>query len=84
MAMYAPSFFTGRLISRFRASRIALVGPVLTGISAPLGTAGLDIPHFYLLLVLLGPGWTFWLCWRRCPGTCMSSPRGENTGAVAE
>jgi MFS family permease len=59
IAMYAPSFFTGRLISRFGASRIAFLGLLLTGISALVGTAGSDIAHFYMLLILLGLGWNF-------------------------
>lgn len=57
IAMYAPSFFTGHLITRFGASRVALVGLVLTGLSAVVGLAGSDVAHFHGLLVLLGLGW---------------------------
>jgi MFS family permease len=59
IAMYAPSFFTGRLISRFGASRVVGVGMALTGASAVVGLAGIDVAHFWLTLVLLGVGWNF-------------------------
>lgn len=59
IAMYAPSFFTGHLITRFGASRIAILGLLLTGLSAVVGLAGNDVAHFYGLLILLGLGWNF-------------------------
>ncbi|MET3528062.1 MFS transporter [Phenylobacterium koreense] len=59
IAMYAPSFFTGRLITRFGAGRVVAVGLALTGISAAIGLAGVDIAHFWLTLILLGLGWNF-------------------------
>lgn len=59
IAMYAPSFFTGRLITRFGAGRVVAVGLALTGISAAIGLAGVDIAHFWLALIVLGLGWNF-------------------------
>ncbi|HTZ02526.1 MAG TPA: MFS transporter [Xanthobacteraceae bacterium] len=59
IAMYAPSFFTGRLIVRFGAPRIVLAGLVLTGLAAAAGLSGIDVTHFWLALVLLGLGWNF-------------------------
>ncbi|MGL6260424.1 MFS transporter [Vibrio sp. WXL210] len=59
MAMYVPSFFTGKLISRFGATSVSAVGIVLTGISAMIGLLGSDVLHFYTLLILLGVGWNF-------------------------
>lgn len=59
IAMYAPSFFTGGLIARFGAPRIVVAGMVLTGASAAAGLAGVDIAHFWLMLILLGVGWNF-------------------------
>jgi MFS family permease len=59
IAMYGPSFFTGRLINRFGATRIVMTGLVLTGISAAIGLHGIDVAHFWLTLVLLGLGWNF-------------------------
>lgn len=59
IAMYAPSFFTGRLITRFGATRIVMAGLLLIGLSAAVGLTGLDVAHFWLTLVLLGVGWNF-------------------------
>lgn len=59
IAMYAPSFFTGRLITRFGAGRVAMWGLVLTGGSAAVGLGGVDVTHFWATLILLGLGWNF-------------------------
>uniref|UniRef100_UPI0033410F6C MFS transporter n=1 Tax=Castellaniella defragrans TaxID=75697 RepID=UPI0033410F6C len=59
IAMYGPSFFTGRLITRFGAGRIVALGLALTGMSAAAGLTGVDVPHFWLTLILLGLGWNF-------------------------
>jgi len=59
IAMYAPSFFTGNLIARFGAGRVATVGLALTGISAITGLGGVDVAHFWWMLILLGLGWNF-------------------------
>ena len=57
IAMYAPSFYTGSLITRFGAGRVAAVGLLLTAISAAIGLGGVDIAHFWWSLILLGLGW---------------------------
>lgn len=59
IAMYAPSFFTGRLITRFGASRVAAAGLLLTALSAVVGLGGIDVAHFWGALILLGLGWNF-------------------------
>ncbi len=59
IAMYAPSFFTGRLIARFGAGRVVMAGLLLSGLSAAVGLMGIDITHFWLTLILLGLGWNF-------------------------
>ena len=59
IAMYAPSFFTGRLINRFGAGRIVAAGLLFTGVAAAVGLLGIDVAHFWLTLVLLGVGWNF-------------------------
>ncbi len=59
VAMYAPSLFTGRLITRFGAPRIVLVGLALTAAAALTGIAGIDVAHFWAALILLGLGWNF-------------------------
>jgi MFS family permease len=57
--MYGPSFFTGRLITRFGASRIVAVGLGLTAASAAVGLTGVHVAHFWVTLTLLGLGWNF-------------------------
>ncbi len=59
IAMYAPGFFTGRLITRFGAPRVVAVGLALTAASAAIGLTGVDVGHFWLTLILLGLGWNF-------------------------
>ena len=59
IAMYAPSFFTGRLITRFGAPRVVAAGLTLTGAAAFAGLLGQDVAHFWGSLVLLGLGWNF-------------------------
>jgi len=59
VAMYAPSFFTGHLIVRFGAVRMAMAGLALTGLSAAVGLGGTDVAHFHWSLILLGLGWNF-------------------------
>jgi predicted MFS family arabinose efflux permease len=59
IAMYAPSFVTGRLIARFGASRIVAIGLALTAASSLVGLLGIDAAHFWATLILLGVGWNF-------------------------
>jgi MFS family permease len=59
IAMYAPSFFTGRLITRFGAARVVTAGCGLLAASAAVGLSGVDVAHFWLTLALLGLGWNF-------------------------
>ncbi|WP_275043321.1 MULTISPECIES: MFS transporter [Stenotrophomonas] len=59
IAMYLPSFVTGRLIARWGARNIAVMGLLLTGAAAMAGLQGLEIFDFSLSLVLLGVGWNF-------------------------
>jgi MFS family permease len=59
IAMFAPSFFTGRLIARFGAPSVMAAGLALTAASAATGLMGIDVAHFWLALILLGVGWNF-------------------------
>ncbi|MEM5312565.1 MFS transporter [Paraburkholderia sp. JHI869] len=59
IAMYAPSFFTGRLIERFGAFAVVLSGLALTALAAIAGFSGVTAHHFWVALVLLGLGWNF-------------------------
>jgi MFS family permease len=57
IAMFAPSFFTGRLVARFGAPRVVAAGFGLMAASAAVGLTGVDVAHFWLTLILLGLGW---------------------------
>jgi hypothetical protein len=57
IAMYAPSLFTGRVITRFGAPRVATAGLLLTAAAATEGLLGTDLAHFWITLILLGVGW---------------------------
>src|ERR687885_10600 len=59
IAMYAPSFFTGRLITRFGAPRVVAAGLALIAAAVAAGLLGQDVGHFWGSLVLLGLGWNF-------------------------
>ncbi len=59
LAMFAPSFFTGHLITRFGKAAITATGLLMMGASGLLALAGLDLFHFWGSLVLLGMGWNF-------------------------
>ncbi|UVF17396.1 MFS transporter [Microvirga terrae] len=59
LAMFGPSFFTGRLIARFGKRPVTAVGLVLIALSALIGLSGIGVPHFWTALILLGLGWNF-------------------------
>jgi predicted MFS family arabinose efflux permease len=59
IGMFAPSFFTGGLITRFGAARIAAIGLVLIVASAVISISGITLWHFWTGLVFLGVGWNF-------------------------
>ncbi|OYD80078.1 MFS transporter [Azospirillum brasilense] len=59
IAMYAPSFVTGRMVERFGASRIVFAGLGLIAASAVVGLGGVEVAHFWVSLILLGVGWNF-------------------------
>jgi predicted MFS family arabinose efflux permease len=59
LGMYAPSFATGALISRFGLERITGAGLALIILAAVIGIAGISLWHFWAALALLGVGWNF-------------------------
>lgn len=59
LAMFAPSFFTGKLISRFGDTTITALGLMLLFSSGLAALSGLEIIHFWGSLILLGVGWNF-------------------------
>lgn len=59
LAMFGPSFFTGRLIQRFGVNAVTATGLLLLAASGVVGLSGLGVSHFWIALVLLGVGWNF-------------------------
>lgn len=59
MAMFAPSFFTGHLISRFGKETIVAVGMLILIACAVVALLGYELVHFWGMLILLGLGWNF-------------------------
>lgn len=59
VAMFAPSFFTGRLINRFGITPILFVGAAAGLLSVLLNLNGQSMTHFVVALILLGISWNF-------------------------
>lgn len=59
LAMFVPSFFTGKLIARYGKRPVTALGLLMIGAAGVLALMGLDIFHFWGSLVLLGVGWNF-------------------------
>jgi MFS family permease len=59
LAMYAPSLFSGYLVSRFGALRIIQAGIVLMVACVLAGYGRPQLAHYWLSMVLLGIGWNF-------------------------
>jgi MFS family permease len=59
LAMYGPSFVTGRLLDRFGKEAITALGLALIAAAAAVGLLGLSVAHFWIALILLGIGWNF-------------------------
>ncbi len=59
LAMYAPSFVTGRLITRFGAVTMVLTGIALLALSSVIAFQGVGLTYYWVSLVTLGLGWNF-------------------------
>ena len=59
LAMFVPSFFTGKLIARFGKRPVTALGLAMIGAAGALALMGLNIFHFWGSLILLGVGWNF-------------------------
>ena len=59
IAMFLPSFVTGRLIRRFGVLQVMFVGALLNFAAIGVALSGIAVPQFWLSLVLLGVGWNF-------------------------
>ena len=58
-AMFAPSFFTGDLISRLGVLTIMLTGVFFAAACVVINLTGVTVTHFWLALMLLGLSWNF-------------------------
>jgi MFS family permease len=59
VAMFAPSFFTGTLITRFGVANIMSLGAFLGLVCVGVNLAGTSYVHYLAGLVLLGMSWNF-------------------------
>ncbi len=59
LAMFAPSFFTGRLIERWGIPRILTLGALAGLACVAINLSGTRVGHFWTALVLLGLSWNF-------------------------
>ncbi len=59
LAMFGPSFVTGRLMARFGKERVTAVGLALIAVAAAIGLSGVAVAHFWATLIVLGIGWNF-------------------------
>jgi MFS family permease len=59
VAMFAPSFITGRLIRAFGVLPMMLLGALLNLVCIGVALAGIAVANFWWSMVLLGVGWNF-------------------------
>ena len=59
IAMFAPSFFSGSIISRFGNRKVMLAGIILYAFSVFFGILGETVQNFWIALFLCGLGWNF-------------------------
>ncbi len=59
VAMFAPSFFTGKLIQRYGKEKLVVAGLLILAVCGLVSLSGLTVAHFWTALILLGVGWNF-------------------------
>ena len=59
LGMFAPSFFTGRLINRLGVVRVLQMGALLLIACLAINLLGTSVTHFWIALFALGVGWNF-------------------------
>ena len=59
IAMFLPSFFTGHLIIHFGVERIMGLGLIILAGAGVVALSGMELPNFFVALMLLGFGWNF-------------------------
>lgn len=84
LAMFGPSFFTGRLIGRFGQRKITALGLVMIAASGPAGADGRRAVRFWGSLILLGVGWNFGFIGATAMLTACYTPGRAHQGAGVE
>lgn len=59
LGMFAPSFFTGHLISRFGVKIFVWMGAICLAIANIIGFTGSSYTHFLVTMTLVGLAWNF-------------------------
>ncbi|MTC41279.1 MFS transporter [Providencia sp. wls1921] len=59
LGMFAPSFFTGHLISRFGVKIFVWMGAICLAIANIIGFTGSSYTHFLITMTLVGLAWNF-------------------------
>jgi fucose permease len=59
IGMFAPGLVTGAIIARVGVLAVILTGNVLMLACVVIATAGTEVSHFLVALILLGVGWNF-------------------------
>lgn len=59
IAMFAPSFVTGRMIRHLGLLQVIVAGALLNVAAIAVAASGISVAHFWWSLVLLGVGWNF-------------------------
>ncbi len=59
LAMFAPSFITGKLVEKYGEKSIISTGMLLLLLAVLIAYSGVDISNFYISLILVGVGWNF-------------------------
>ena len=60
-AMFAPSFFSGWLVTRLGTLKVILMGFLLFAAGVAAGLSGISVTAFFLTNVLIGAGWNLML-----------------------
>lgn len=77
LAMFAPSFFTGRLINKFGVGRITAIGLIMIMLSAVAALTGYSLINFFTALILLGLGWNFGFIGATAMIAALSTPQNK-------
>lgn len=59
IGMFAPGFFTGRLINRFGIISVMSAGVLLNLLCVAIALSGVEVMNFLISMFILGVGWNF-------------------------